>query len=140
MSAIFTIEHHDELQGVGTKTHAQLEQEIADLKSRVQLLEAKKWHSFETVITSEMVDTATEISEGIYGFQVALGNDASGNILDYGLYEHLNIYITGMQQKLGEAVLLTSSGNTLIVVLPEEPELWDPYRSGLIDLKLDWYK
>lgn len=140
MSAIFTIEHHDELQGVGTKTHAELEQEIADLKSRVQVLEAKKWYTFETLLTSEMVDTATEISEGIYGFQVSLGTDPSGTVLDYRFYEHLNVFMTGMQQKIGEAVLLTSSGNSLIVVLPSEPELWDPYRSGLIDLKLDWYK
>ena len=140
MSAIFTIEHHDELQGIGTKSHAQLEQEIADLKGRVDVLEARKWYSFTTLLTSEMVDTATEVSDGIYGFLLQLGEDLLGNVLDYRLYDHLNVYITGMQQKLGEAVLLTSSGTSIIVVLPQNQELWNRYRSGLMELKLDWYK
>jgi len=140
LSAIFTIEHHDELQGIGTKSHAQLEQEIADLKGRVDVLEARKWYSFTTLLTSEMVDTATEVSDGIYGFLLQLGEDLLGNVLDYRLYDHLNVYITGMQQKLGEAVLLTSSGTSIIVVLPQNQELWNRYRSGLMELKLDWYK
>lgn len=140
MSAIFTIEHHDELEGIGTKTHAELEQEIASLKTRVEVLEAKRWYSFTTLITSEMVDTATEISESLYGFSVSLGNGPGGIVLDYRLYEHLNVYITGIQQRLGEAVLLTSSGTSVIVVLPENPELWNRYRSGLMELNLEWYK
>jgi hypothetical protein len=140
LSAIFTIEHHDELEGIGTKTHAELEQEIASLKTRVEALESKKWYQFTTLITSEMVDTATEISENLYGFSVPLGVGPGGIVLDYRLYEHLNVYITGMQQRLGEAVLLTSSGTSVIVVLPENPELWNRYRSGLMELNLEWYK
>lgn len=139
--ALFTIEDHGELTGVGQRSHDEIDAALTTQESRLQKLEAKRWYRFEATLVAAMVDTAVEDSLAErWAFNLPLGSDPEGNSLSYRDYEHLNIFICGMQQTVGQAILLTPQGDSIWVVLPEQIGLWARYRSGLMPLVLEWFK
>lgn len=143
MSVTYTVEHHDELLGLGAnpRTHPQIDQTLDNLSQRLAILEAKKWYTFETYFTADMVAAAIETISGSWIFPIELGTNAStGDPYNYDAYEHFNVWITGMQQNIGEAILLVPEGNKIWVTLPEDQNLWEHYSSGQMLLVLKWFK
>lgn len=130
MSGLFIIEDHADLNGIGHRTHDQIDSTLDQLLAASGIGQAVNQYIFTFTLTSALI-VGNEISAGVISVPLPAGESMAN-------YKTVEGYMDGRYCPNGIAWQTTVTGSTINIFVPTDPDTRNHYLAAGIIYDIIW--